>query len=141
MSKTKFKIAGFDGLDEDFKTKMLQSVYAIEGDSGAVQMLWQLCHNKDAFQSKNVTSWEEHLRGGMVQIGVFGDMPVCIEFHFTDINGQTIMFYNCCSMVTHSGMVDAWFEKFLPNLKTTDMMNYHNAFHAIRAANEQKQGA
>lgn len=139
MSKTKFIIVGFDGLHEDFKDKMRQSVYAIEGDSGACQMLWQLCHNEKAFQSLGVNSWKKHLMGGMVQIGVFGDMPVTIEFHFATINGQMIMFFNCCSMVTHSGMVDAWFEKFLPNLKTTNMMNYHHAFHAIRAANEQKQ--
>lgn len=129
--------------------RFTNTMFVVEADSFAHQELW-VKHSRESHESGfgparpigRPREWRQDSRGFMAQVGGFGGMPVNAVCSWATIDGQLVMFYYGCSMVTHSEMIEKWIEaRCNPRwdggrrLARCDAMNFHHCLDAIDEKN------
>lgn len=129
-------------------------VAAVEADSFAYHMLWKEWSNevpqqwRELVDSRKRVTWKQQGIGTMETLAYLdvgqehgGRMPICVSLSWAEIDGHRVLFYDQCSMVTHSDLVRKWLDKNLPdNYVHTDANNFHIIIHHIRRLMEDQNG-
>lgn len=134
---------------EKLDPRFAETMFVVEADDFARHMLW-VCHSRESIKAgyaprdSSPHDWVQHGDGRFVQVGSFGGMPVNISVFWSTIDGQLVLFYDMCSMVTHSDMVRRWFEKHC-NPKYDGgsreaRCNAMNFAHCLQAIEEKNSG-
>ena len=132
--------------------RFARTMFVVEADSFSRHMLW-LHESKEARDAGYGPAkpghppqvWEQDSGGIYVEVGMFGKMPICIDCFWTKIDGQLVLFYDACSMVTHARIVDDWLKA---NCNPTwdggkrparcNAMNFHHCLDAIAERNNPR---
>src|ERR1035437_428034 len=127
-------------------SRLKEVFYVVEATSFEYFCLWEGYAPESQRRIPGVSkhTWKEDSRGFVQEIGKFGKMPVCISVLFATIDGKLIMFYECCSMVSHMDMVRKWVDKNAPIaqiacLYHSNAQNFHNCIIEIANANKGEQ--
>lgn len=106
---------------------------AVEADGFSQHMLW--VENRTHFDTKYSRSWKQIGWGWAPQIAEvtfnYEQYPIVVSISWAVISEKLVLFYYCCSMVSHMDMVDKWVLKMCPKLsprKMQDAMNFTNIF-------------
>jgi hypothetical protein len=109
---------------------------AVRADSYSSRMLW--VENRTHFDPKHIRTWEQINFGFSPTIDYVKltnseytdeEYPICVELFWAEVSSKLILFYHCCSMVSHYAIVEEWIDKMCPNKKhKTDAMNFYTCF-------------
>ncbi|MGL6229377.1 MAG: hypothetical protein ACRC3J_09250 [Culicoidibacterales bacterium] len=73
--------------------------------------------------------------GRVINVGMFGDLPVCMVLTVITVNDQYVLMYEPTSLLVHYGMIEDWLKENYPHLfeesrhRKTDAQNFHNVIH------------
>lgn len=124
--------------------RMKDTEYVVEADSFAMQALWAQFSTQSMYKTPmNTYRWEQDSMGYCVQIGEFGDMPVCITFFWYKINGHLIAFVDAHSQVVDHRMVDDYLKKYCNPMHNgsrahADANNFAHVLGYIRDSEAQR---
>lgn len=115
--------------------RFAKTMFLIEANSYERMCLWRENHQR--------VRWEENMSGICLQIGKFGDMPICVSLVWATINGRLVCFYDAVSEVAHSQMIEDWLAtqcdaKWDNGTRRAhcDAMNFGHCLSAIDEANQ-----
>jgi hypothetical protein len=110
----------------DMEELLAMTEGAVEATSYESMMLWSE-NNRD----ESPKTWVEHLSGWVPRIGcIDGDegKPVTLSLFWAEVGDKIILFYDSPSRFVDHTMVREWLEKYCPNARFTDAMNFCNIF-------------
>lgn len=130
--------------------KLKNSLYAVESTSFERMTLWREYATQAVGKpgcppvaSPNAVKWEQDNSGIGCAVGQIGDRPVMLSFLWTDIDGRTIVFWECTSQVADHKMIEEWMKKYAPHwfpegrrYKTLDAGDFCHMVWEIRELNE-----
>lgn len=112
----------------DHAVWMAETSYAVEATHFEQHMLW-VQFAADSMDRptwvKKPHVWKQLNPGSIREIGRLDGRPVCVELSWADIDAATVLFYNLCSRVTDSEMLEKWLKNELPGVPRSDAMNFH----------------
>lgn len=125
--------------DPRFIPLLSSTMFVVDADSFARQMLWKEFHTEH--------DWESESLGMIRVVGEFAGVPTWVEFFWVTIDGQRVMFYTPISEVVHHGLVEKWLRLHCnptwdggTRRAHCDAMNFHHCLDAIEEANKVAAG-
>lgn len=139
---------------EQVEFRLDNVVAAVEADMFTQQQLWQAWADDVPPQfrtdstTKNRVPWKQQSLGTLetltyIDVGpdLGGKMPVCLSLMWVSIAGNRVLFYDQCSMITHSALTRRWLDENLPHdYCHSDAQNFHIVVHHIQRILEEKNG-
>jgi hypothetical protein len=119
---------------------MEETFFAVAATSFEHQCLWSdHAQQSDYAKVPTTVHWKQLPYGYTVQVGTLDNRPVVMTLRWASLDGKLILFWDVCSQVTDSGMVEAWlsgnfhgtWDKGTRRART-DAMNFHHCIHAIK---------
>ena len=117
----------------DILRRLATTQVAVEATSYEEIRLWE-------FWNKRLT-WKQRTHrdyGGYI-IPIQGELvggdvrPICISLQWNYLGDDTVpvLFWHPTSMLVDYELIEKWFKKYLPNVKSTSCNNLHNALHEV----------
>lgn len=93
----------------------LKDLFAlVEANDNERTLLWRM-HAHDARRSSCglgdyiQVAWKQDLKGLIIHVGTFADMPVSLSLSFAELNGKLVAFWDATSAVVNHDMIQEWF--------------------------------